>query len=275
MHHGLPVFGFESRPADWYLYLDGEDDRAEFERRACRIAKGLGVTLDDDLTYVEVPFKLNTVRAQRQLEALLDQLSVRGKGVVVYDSAQALFGGNQASGEVGDGVYWQIMCWAKRYNHTPVIIDHVAKGSESKGGKVTEFGSVHKGARVGSSLYLRQVEAPDACTTVVDLYNPKSNTVVVDMGANAPPLVRFKIHFDDSPRGAITFERIGIGVDRIEALPAEEVTVPEASALWQLSEQQTSRLLNDYCRRGLVERRRGERKGRGQPPFLYQRKAAE
>lgn len=105
IRHGLPVFGFEARSVDWFGYVDGEDDRAEFERRASRIAKGLAIELDDTLNYVEVPFKLNTAKSRREIEDVLCEWSKQGNGLVVYDSAQALFGGNQASGEMGDAVY--------------------------------------------------------------------------------------------------------------------------------------------------------------------------
>jgi hypothetical protein len=271
IRHGLPVFGRETQPVDWYAYIDGEDDQAEFERRAVRVAKGLDVPLDDSLSYVEVPFKLNTPGRRREIEAILAAWAQQGAGVVVYDSAQALFGGNQASGEVGDEVYSQIKTWAQRYNHTAIVIDHAPKGSESKGAAASEFGSIFKRARVGASLYLKQVEAVDAQTTVIDLFNPKSNTTVVDTRKGADPVVRFTIHFDDTPEGAIDFRTQVEGWGRLDALGDQAVTVNQGAELLNLSTSRTRQLFKSAVEAGEMVLPAPLPNGRGRPPQRYQR----
>jgi hypothetical protein len=271
IRHGLPVFGHETRPVDWYGYLDGEDDQAELERRAVRIAKGLDVPLDDSLSYVEVPFKLNTPNRRREIEAILAEWSKQGEGVVVYDSAQALFGGNQASGEVGDEVYSQVKTWAQRYNHTAIVIDHVSKKSASKGGGAMEYGSIFKRARVGASHYLKQVEAIDSQTTVIDLFNPKSNTTVVDTRKGAKPLVRFTIHFDDRPGGAICFAVQPQDWSRLDALGDEPVTITEAMKVLRLSRSRTTDLFKQAVGQGEIRELPPLPGGRGRPAVRYQR----
>ena len=86
VQHALPVLGFSTKPVDWYAYVDGEDDEAEFSRRAIRIAKGLDVKIDDRLNYVEIPYKLNTKARRARLTELLAKWSQQGEGLVVYDS---------------------------------------------------------------------------------------------------------------------------------------------------------------------------------------------
>jgi hypothetical protein len=169
-------------------------------------------------------------------------------------------------------VYSQIKSWAQRFNHTPIVIDHASKASEGKGGAAFEYGSVFKRARVGASLYLRQAETVDARTTVIDLYNPKSNTVVVDTKKNAPPLVRFSITFDDSECGPIRLDTVGTS-NRIDELGDRWVTQEEAAEIWNLSPQRAGRILNAAHRKGSVELRT-EKHGQGRPRHCYKRIAA-
>ena len=269
--NGVPMLGFSTQSVDWYAYIDGEDDEAEFERRAVRIAKGLNVDLDDTLNYVEVPFKLNTEKRQRELEALLAEWSKQGDGLVIYDSAQALFGGNQASGEVGDEVYSRIKNWAQRYRHTPLVIDHTSKGGENKGAAASEYGSVFKRARVGSSLYLKQVEAINSQTTLIDLFNPKSNTMVVDTRKGADSLVRFTIAFDDSPGGAICFEVQAKDADRLAKLGNDAVTVNQGAEILDLSKSQTAVLFKQGVAEGVLLELPPLHGGKGRPATRYQR----
>ena len=97
--NNLPVLGLESSKVEWVGYVDGEDDLAEFGRRVTRIARGLKVKRVRGPHDVEVPYRLD-LRDQNyeRLTGLFDRWAKLGEnGLVIYDSAQALFGGNQAT----------------------------------------------------------------------------------------------------------------------------------------------------------------------------------
>jgi hypothetical protein len=195
--NGLPLLGMDTRRIDWVGYVDAEDDKDEFARRVFQIAAGLEVSRTSALRYLEVPFRLTTDGTRDQVDTrptferrLAEWSKLGPQGLVVYDSAQALFGGNQATGDVGDEVYIQIKRWAQKYGHTPLVIDHTAWSGKH------EYGSIHKRARVGNSLFLQQRQAePNENWMIIDLFNQKSNSRIVNAGKHARPDLSFKVEF--------------------------------------------------------------------------------
>ena len=89
---------------------------------------------------------------------------------------------------------------------------------------------------------IRQVEAIAAHTTLIDLFNPKSNTTIVDTRKGAESLVRFTIHFDDRPGGAIRFTPRMQDWTRLEALGYDAVTITQGMKVLKLSRSRTSDL---------------------------------
>ena len=67
-----------------------------------------------------------------------------------------------------------------------------------------------KRARVGSSIYLEQRKVLDDQNAIIDRFNRKSNTRLVDTGKEAPPLASYVISFEghagDEDAGPIKFK---------------------------------------------------------------------
>jgi hypothetical protein len=244
---GQEFFGLATgKPLDWVGYFDAEDDISEFARRVIKTFGGPDLFLDalkhastrrkmEKFFYQEVPFQITTDPRQIEfedtrpvIERRLAQWAKHGpRGLVFWDSAQAIFGGNQIGAEVGDGVYIQIMRWAKLYGFTPVIIDHTAWGGEH------ELGTVFKRARVISSLHLKQRyrgSDEDGPFIVIDLTNKKSNSGLADPDT---PVLSIKVTFGefedgdqftsleltDPPNSKKQGERIDARAQLLNALP--------------------------------------------------------